>query len=294
MLAAEPLVEKSFEIWPGVLRFAAAGENAHAALDAGMDMARELTLNLIADADLIAKMGAAGSLDMLPRGAAGRMVPDAVRALMQANGGASLADVPPPLVALPGAVCDATLAAMREAGGCPVIVVSLDDAAAFHIEGQVEGRTALAATHSAPLMLGEFLRALGPGQGGVALAGLRGHFPTSGAADGVMVHARSAAMAAFAAAFIADGTAAPSAHRKGRLADPLVASAFQGRRLTGEVGALPPDTIREALSGGVKRASALREKALLRACVLALRGRGRTLGPIDGDRLLRFGVSEWR
>ena len=289
MLAAEPLVEKSFELWPGVLRLAATGEGRHAALDAGLDATRELAATLNADAELIAGMGAAGSFDMLPRGAAGRLVPEAVRALMQ--GAVTSDDAPPPLVALPGAVCDVVLAAMREAGACEALVVSLGDAVAF----RVEGGTASPALTSLSPVVSEFMRALGVGQGGgIALAGVHARFPTSGAADRVMVHAPGAALAALSAAFIADGTAAPCAPRTGRLADPFITRAFAGRRLTGDVGLLPPEAIWDALSGGMKRASALRHRRLLRACVAALKGRGRTIGPIDGDRLLRVGVSEWR
>lgn len=287
MLATDSIVEKSFELWPGVLRFAATGEGAHAAIDAGMDAARDISLNLLADAELIAS---AASSDILPRGAAGRLVLEALRASMQATGAASLADGPPPLVALPGAVCDIVLAAMREGGNCEAVVVSLGDAAAFEA-----GEKGVPAGGPVPSVIGEFLRALGAGQaGGVALAGLRSHLPTAGAVDRVLVHAKSAAAAMLAAAHVANAASASGALRKSRLPDPLVARAFEGRRIAGEPGLLPPEAIWDALSAGLRRASALREKRLLRACVLGLKGRGRTLGPIDGDRLLRFGVSEWR
>lgn len=269
MLAAEHLAEKSFELWPGALRLAASGEGAEAALDAGLAAARNLASSLAADAELIGKMGAAGSLDMLPRGAAGRLVSEAARALIQ--GVAKAGEMPPPLVALPGAVCDHVLAAMHEAGAFETIVVSLGDAVAF----DVRDGAAPPAEGPVSAVLGEFLRALGPGQrGGVALAGFGGAFPTSGAADRVAVHAKNAALAALTAAFIADGTTAPALRR--------------------EAGPSSPEAIQDGLAAGMKRARSLREKRLMRAGALALKGRGRTLGPIDGDRLLRFGVSEWR
>lgn len=271
MLAAEHLAGKSFELWPDVLRFAASGEGAEAALAAGLAAARDLASSLAVDAALIEKMGAAGSLDMLPRGPAGRLVPEAARALMQGAGAMKPGEMPSPLVALPGAVCDHVLAAMREAGAFETIVVSLGDAAAF----DVRDGAALPAEGPVSPVLGEFLRALGPGQrGGVALAGLGGTFPTSGAADRVAVHAKNAALAALAAAFIANGTTTPALGR--------------------EAGPPSPEAIRDGLAAGMKRARGLGEKRLLRVCVLALKGRGRTLGPVDGDRLLRFGVSEWR
>jgi len=290
MLKNETYLEKSFELWPGLLRLTATGEGAHAALDAGLDAAREAAATLIADAELIANAG--GSLDLLPRGHAGRQVPEAMRALMLALHIAKPLDVPPLLVALPGAVCDMVCEAMRNAGPCDIVVVSLGDALAF----RVEGGAALSVETSLPLVTGEFLRMLGDGQsGGVALSGAQVHFPTSGVADRVALHAKSAALASLAAAYVADGMTAPGApRRKERIADPLVARAVEGRVLTGHVGLLAPETIWDALSGGMKRASLLREKRLLRAGALALKGRGRTLGPIDGNRLLRFGVSEWR
>jgi len=290
MLKTETYLEKSFELWPGLLRFVASGEAAHAALDAGMDAARDLAGTLIADAELIADSG--GSLDLLPRGFAGRRVPDAMRALMQATGIAKVFDLPPPLVALPGAVCDVVLEAMRNAGMGDLMIVTLGDAIAFH----VEAANSLPVGVSMPLVMAEFLRALGDAQsGGAALAGAQAHFPVSGIADRIMVHARSAALASLAASYVSDGmTARGLPRRRGRIADPLVARAVEGRTLTGEVGLLPPETIWDALSAGMRRASALREKRLLRAAALSLKGRGRTLGPIDGDRLLRFGVSEWR
>jgi len=82
--------------------------------------------------------------------------------------------------------------------------------------------------------------------------------------------------------------------RRSRIVDPLVAHAWEGRVIADAPGLIPPEEIWEALSKGMKRAGVLREKRLLRAAAFALKGRGRTLGPIDGDRLVRFGVSEWR
>ena len=73
MLAAAPLIEKELEVWPGLLRLAAAGEGARDALDMGMDMAREISLTLMADAELLA----GGSAEILPRGKAGRLALEA-------------------------------------------------------------------------------------------------------------------------------------------------------------------------------------------------------------------------
>lgn len=290
MLKTETYLEKSFELWPGLLRFAASGEAAHAALDAGMDAARDMAGMLMADAELVAD--ARGSMDFLPRGLAGRQVLDAARSLARAIGATKSDDLPPSLVGLPGAVCDIALDAMRSVGSNDFVLTMLGDALAFH----VDGGASLAADISAPPVSGEFLRALGAGQaGGVAIAGAQAHFPTSGIADRVVVQAKSAALASLAAAHVADGMTAPGMRRRrGRIADPLVARAVEGRALVDDVGLLPPEEIWDALSAGIRRANALLENRLLRAAALGLKGRGRTIGPIDGDRLLRFGVSEWR
>lgn len=290
MLRNETYLEKSFELWPGLLRLVATGEGAHAALDAGLDAARDASATLLADAELIANTG--GSVDLLPRGQAGRQVLEVMRALMQVVPSAKPSDLPPLLVGLPSAVCDVVAEAMRNAGPCDIVVASLGDALSFH----VDGGAVLPADISLPLVTGEFLRMQGERQsGGVAFAGAQTHFPASGVADRVALHAKSAALASFAAAYVADGMTVPGMlRRKERIADPLVARAVEGRVLAGHVGLLAPETIWDALSGGMKRASLLREKRLLRVAALALKGRGRTLGPIDGNRLLRFGVSEWR
>lgn len=289
MLAHDVYVEKNFELWPGVLRLAAGGGAAHAAIDAAMDATRETASSLIADADLVAR----GSLDMLPRGMAARMIPEAARTLAQALGGLATdaAFMPPLLVALPGAVCDVVLAAMREAGPLDFAMVALGDTLAFHREAGAS----LPVSPSMPLVLGEFVRALGGGEGGAALAGQACLFPTSGAADVVAAQSKGAALAAFVAATIADAMTLPAARpRRTRIVDPLAAHAWEGRAITGASGLVPPDEIWGTLSKGMKCALVLREKRLLGAAAFALKGRGRTIGSIDGDSLVRFGVSEWR
>lgn len=283
MLAAAPLIEKELEVWPGLLRLAAAGEGARDALDMGMDMAREISLTLMADAELLA----GGSAEILPRGKAGRLALEAYQTLRDAL---PASEMPPPLAALPGAVCDTVLAAMR-AGGRTVLV-SVGDVMAVHQEaGEILPlRTGL------PPILHEFCGALGAGlQGGVALGGSRSAMPTSGLADLVAVQTRGAALAGLVAAMLADAADVAGALRlAGDLRDRLLAMAWRGRRATGAAGLVEPEAVWQALSAAVRLASALRDKRLLRAAAMGLKGRGRTVGPVDGDRLLRFGVSEWR
>ncbi|MDP2123731.1 MAG: hypothetical protein Q8J92_05055 [Parvibaculum sp.] len=285
MLAAASLIEKEFEVWPGVLRLAAAGEGARDALDAGMEMAREISLALMADAELLA----CGSTDILPRGSAGRLAIEAFHIMRDAL---PVDDLPPALAALPGAVCDAVLAAMREGGRTTLVLVSVGDVMAVHLEAgeNVPLRTSL------PPVLHEFSAALGAGlQGGVAIGGIRSATPTSGLADCVAVQARNTALAGLVAAALADAAdVAGAAREAGHSRDRLVAMGWDGRGVTAVAGLIEPETVWQALSAGVRRASVLREKRLLRAAALGLKGRGRTVGPVDGDRLLRFGVSEWR
>lgn len=56
----------------------------------------------------------------------------------------------------------------------------------------------------------------------------------------------------------------------------------------------PQDDVWEQLSKGVKLASTWKASGQLEAAVIAWRGRGRIIGPIHGDLLMRFGVSTWR
>ena len=286
MLALDTYVEKSFEIWPGMVRLAAAGPDAHAALDAGMDAVRELAGSLMADAELLAR----NSFDVLPRGLASRAVLDHARGLAQSLGAAPL---PPLLVALPGAVCDAVLAAMRAVAKLTFASVSLGDALACHFSGSLSPSVMPAL----PQIAGEFIAALGPdaADGGVALAGTTRGFPDTGIADLVAVQSADASLAALVAASIADAMTWQGARPdRRRIVDPLVSQAFAGRDLVTAAGLIPPEDIWETLSKGVKRATLLRDKRQCHGAAFALKGRGRIVGPLGGDRLLRFGVSEWR
>ncbi|MES1990681.1 MAG: hypothetical protein V4441_07000 [Pseudomonadota bacterium] len=286
MLTLDSYAEKSFELWPGALRFAASGPDAHAAVAAGLDAAREIADSLMSDADLMSR----GSFDILPRGLAARQALDMARSFGQALGATA---APPLLVALPGAVCDDVMRAMRHAGKLSFAVAVLGDALAFHVAGVVLPSDLV----SLPLIMGEFVQALGPriGEGGVALAGAHRHFPTSGVADLVAVQSDNAAQAALAAAALSDACLWPSAKKSHRsIADPFVARAYEARARADATGLMPPEDVWETLSKGVKRASVLREKRQFHAAAFGLKGRGRIVGPLGGDRLLRFGVSEWR
>lgn len=288
MLATDSFVEKKFEMWPGLLAFTASGEGAHAALDLAMDKARAICDSLMGDAELLSR----GSLDVLPRGAAARHALEAGRLVASALGAQP---APALLVALPGAICDLVLADMREAGGVDAACVSLGDACSY-----MAGPDG-AMPQGMPLVGQEFAMALGAAgrSGGIALGGASHVFPTTGIADLVAVHSGSAAQSALLVASVSDMMDWRGAKaRRGRIVDPFVAEAFKGEKLVEPVGLVPPEDIWEVLSKGARRAGVLRDKRLFTACAFALKGRGRIVAPVGsglgGDRLLRFGVSEWR
>lgn len=287
MFALSAPIGKSFEIWPGKITFAAEGAGAPEALDAATDMARALCRAVIEDAELLASGGS-----VLPRGQAGRHAAEVAALFGEMQG----VELPPVVAALPGAVCDVVLEVMREAadraGGADFIAVSLGEAVAIH----KVGHSLLPVNSSLPPMSGEFLRALGPGvPGGAALGGVHSTVPTRGAIDLVATFSRNAAMAGFAAAMIADSSADCFTPPAGVLPrDRLYAAAWGGRRVAAACGVVEPEIVWDVLSASVRRAAALRDRRLLSAAALGFKGRGRILGAIDGDRLLRFGVSEWR
>lgn len=285
MFAVSSLVEKSFEIWPGRLALAARGEGARDAIDAGMDAAREVSLSLLTDAELLST----GRGNVLPRGKAARFALEAAHVFRDALPADML---PPVLAALPGSVCDVVLTAMRNAADdVELSFVSLGDVSAIHMEPGV----AAPQNMDIPAVLGEFIGALGSGvQGGAAIGGIRSGIPTCGLLDIVAAQSKSAALAGLTAVAVADAALAATGSSGHMPRDKLMALGWRGRAVSAATGFIEPELVWEALSLSFRRGTALREKKLLRATALGLKGRGRTIGPIDGDRLLRFGVSEWR
>ncbi len=55
-----------------------------------------------------------------------------------------------------------------------------------------------------------------------------------------------------------------------------------------------PDAIWDRLAHATRRAQSLMREGRLLAAALTFRGRGRIIGPLNGNLLLRFGVSAWR
>jgi len=89
----------------------------------------------------------------------------------------------------------------------------------------------------------------------------------------------------------------PPLDRVGVIAEFGADAAGLARRLATASGA-PSEPDREAawdrLSGPVRHAKAFQRDSGLIAAVLAYRGRGRVVGPLQSDMLTRFGVSAWR
>lgn len=279
------LAEKTFEMWPGALRLVALGESSFEAAARGYDMAREISASMMRDACVLA----AGEIRKI-EGVAGEGVRQAVEGMA---GYVREEELPPMIAALPGAVCDLVMREMRNVGHCMFLAVSLGDVMTFSKPTNVT----LPHTDGFPPLMGEFLRALpSAAHGGVALAGIRCAAPSSGLADRVAVLAASAAKAGFAAATMAqacDGAARQVA-REARPRDRLYAQAWQGRGVIGETGHMEPEMVWDALGRAMNLAQRLREHSDVLAAIMTMKGRGRILGPIKGDTLFRFGVSEWR
>lgn len=55
-----------------------------------------------------------------------------------------------------------------------------------------------------------------------------------------------------------------------------------------------PEAVWDRLAHAARRAQSLIRESRLTAAALSYRGRGRLIGPLTGDRLIRFGVSAWR
>ena len=180
------------------------------------------------------------------------------------------------------------------AGMSPLIAPALDatlldDALLTHCEGGMPGCLGLAQGQAIAFALGEgqrfsanleapdgmafeLLRSL---DAPIALKGEVGGVAVvtadnwSASAEAVGVVARSAALAQLCASAIEKSIVPPA-------------------------GELSAEVVWDVLGAGARVASALRSAGHLRGAVLTFRGRGRVIGPLEGDRLLRFGVSNWR
>lgn len=246
------------------MRLAAAGFDVDiaaepAAVEAAAEALAALAPSLARDVALAAAPGGAEPLFVSEPGQAAA---EAARAFGGMVDGAAIG----------AATADWLLArGLHAAGGGAVIRVAQDHSMAWigPVSRAVEG------LERPPVSI-DLVRDLGgAGKRGLAMAGRRaGEVPAPGGlADIVVVLAASALRARIAARAIAGAITA------GPQADP---------------GPIPAERIFEALSAGARLAQRHRAGRLIEAAVLTAKGRGRAIGPVKPDALVRFGVSEWR
>lgn len=129
---------------------------------------------------------------------------------------------------------------------------------------------------------------------GLGLAGAVSPMPWPGVADAVAAYARTAldgAVAAFDWALKVQGPydktdygPAPGAFSEALGEVPVVT----------RLGHLDPEPTWDALGPGARAASAARQAGQVYAGALSLRGRGRVIGPLDPNPLMRFRASQWK
>ncbi len=243
------------------------GAQVQSALDGGCARLNQLEEECAPDFDLIGT----GSLDVLPRSAVMRRVMEVLRSAAAQAGIAYAASRVPAV--LRGAIVDDVLATMLNDHPFDSAFVVSGECGAFQIE--MEGVLDVPAEARTGLWL-EMVHGLRPGivRGGIVSAGARFDEHPSGDADIVTLYGACATETALAATLVAESVEMNSAAR--------------------QVSIPPVEEIWDALSKGARTLSRLRDQRLVRSGVLTLRGRGRLIGMISADRLLRFGVSDWR
>jgi len=219
-----------------------------------------LQTQLQADRALLAQSDTTGT-DALPQTVLAR---DTIAAAQRVSAVTAAAARTAP--ALDAAMLDQALGDVAAAGAPPCFAIAQHGAIAYALAAQAR----FPAADAPNPMAFELLRSLDAplainGEvGGVAVV-----TAMAGGLEAVGIVARSAALAQLCADAIAGAVALPA-------------------------GELSAEAVWDVLSGGARAAAALRSAGHLRAAVLTLRGRGRVIGALEGDRLLRFGVSTWR
>ena len=274
-------------LWPGTLRLAAQGPGAEDAIARAIHIAQTQSDAFVLDAELLARSETA----VLPRTEAGRAVIAHLREISDAIRPHSVHAMPLGLVGLPGAMADDMLASMVDMAGPEAgLVVGLSDAVAWRLD---EAAALPEGAQIAPA-LGELIAEAGLTRGGAVLMGPTRDLPFEGQLDTLGAVARASGLACLCASSIAQACA-PHEEEPGQVPDdPLFAAAYDDRLLPKPRHGIETGEIYETLSDAMRRAIRLKDKKLVLAVAVALKGRGRTTGGIDGDRLLRFGVSEWR
>lgn len=184
-----------------------------------------------------------------------------------------------PMAAVAGAVAEHVLAAMVEAADLRRAIVNNGGDIALHLAVGERMRAGVVGDLSLPRLDAAIeIASLDPVRG-IATSGWRGRSQSLGIADSVTVLAASAAMADAAATMIANAvdvddpavrrTPAREVRDDSDLGDLLV---------TVEVGALGADAVERALENGARRATELRDRALIAAAYLQLQGEMRVVG----------------
>lgn len=184
-----------------------------------------------------------------------------------------------PMAAVAGAVAEEVLGAMVAAAPLTRAYVNNGGDIALHLTGAKQFCMAIAGLDNT--RLGTIDIAAADPVRGIATSGQRGRSLSMGIADAVTVLAGSAAAADVAATLIANAVdlpGHPTVHRTpARDIDPD--SDLGARLVVTHVGPLTADAVAKALSNGARLAQDMRQRGLIHAAALFLRGQSSLVGP---------------
>jgi len=185
-----------------------------------------------------------------------------------------------PMAAVAGAVADHVLAAMVATSGLRRAYVNNGGDIAVHLTPGENFRLAMTSLQNAGH--GTIEITSGDGIGGIATSGQGGRSLSFGIADSVTVLADDAAAADVAATLIANAVDLPAHPAITRMpaTDLRPDSDLGARQVVTEVGRLSAEDITFALARGAKLAQTMRQKGLIRAAALFLRGQSHLVGHI--------------
>ena len=177
-----------------------------------------------------------------------------------------------PMAAVAGAVADEILSAMTAAAGLRRAYVNNGGDIAVHLRSHEEYSIAVAGLDGA--LNGRFSITGRSGNRGIATSGRGGRSHSLGIADSVTVLGATAAAADAAATLVANAVDLPGhsavVRRPAEELDPD--SDLGNRQVVVRTGHLERAEIERALSGGAKRAAAMRSAGLLDSAVILLHG----------------------
>jgi ApbE superfamily uncharacterized protein (UPF0280 family) len=184
-----------------------------------------------------------------------------------------------PMAAVAGAVAEEVLGAMVAAAPLTRAYVNNGGDIALHLTGAARFRMAIAGLDNT--RLGTIDIAAADPVRGVATSGQRGRSLSLGIADAVTVLAGSAAAADVAATLIANAVDLPRhpTVRRTPARDIDPDSDLGARLVVTHVGPLTADAVAKALSNGARLAQDMRQRGLIDAAALFLRGQSCLVGP---------------